>query len=99
MLSRQLAVEWGSRVVRRNVVSPGMIRTPMTETIYQAAGVHEARRALVPVRRTGRPEDIADTVVFLASERASYEVFGRTVFRRAKSTHHYWRSFPRRPGR
>jgi len=72
MLSRQLAVEWGSRGVRSNVVSPGMIRTPMTESIYQAPGVHEARRALVPARRIGRPEDIADTVVFLASERASY---------------------------
>jgi NAD(P)-dependent dehydrogenase (short-subunit alcohol dehydrogenase family) len=72
MLSRQLAVEWGSRGVRSNVVSPGMIRTPMTEAIYQAPGVHEARRALVPAQRIGRPEDIADTVVFLASERASY---------------------------
>jgi len=72
MLSRQLAVEWGSRGVRSNVVSPGMIRTPMTEGIYQAPGVHEARRALVPAQRIGRPEDIADTVVFLASERASY---------------------------
>ncbi len=72
MVSRQLAVEWGPRGVRSNVVSPGMIRTPMTEAIYQAAGVHEARRALVPARRIGRPEDIADAVVFLASERASY---------------------------
>ena len=72
MLSRQLAVEWGPRGVRSNVVSPGMIRTPMTEGIYQAPGVHEARRALVPAQRIGRPEDIADAVVFLASERASY---------------------------
>lgn len=72
MLSRQLAVEWGPRGVRSNVVSPGMIRTPLTEAIYQAPGVHEARRALVPAQRIGRPEDIADTVVFLASERASY---------------------------
>ena len=72
MLSRQLAVEWGPRGVRSNVVSPGMTRTPMTEAIYQAPGVHEARRALVPAQRIGRPEDIADAVVFLASERASY---------------------------
>jgi NAD(P)-dependent dehydrogenase (short-subunit alcohol dehydrogenase family) len=72
MLSRQLAVEWGPRGVRSNVVSPGMIRTPMTETIYQAQGVHDARRALVPAQRIGRPEDIADAVVFLASDRASY---------------------------
>ena len=72
VLSRQLAVEWGPRGVRSNVVSPGMIRTPMTEAIYQTQGVYEARRALVPARRIGRPEDIADAVVFLASERASY---------------------------
>lgn len=72
MLSRQLAVEWGPRGVRSNVVSPGMIRTPMTEAIYQAPGVHDARRALLPARRIGQPADIADAVVFLASERASY---------------------------
>ena len=72
MLSRQIAVEWGRRGVRSNVVSPGLIRTPMTEALYQAPGVHEARRSLVPAQRIGRPEDIADAVVFLASERASY---------------------------
>jgi NAD(P)-dependent dehydrogenase (short-subunit alcohol dehydrogenase family) len=72
MLSRQLAVEWGPRGVRSNVVSPGMIRTPMTEAIYRAPGVDEARRALVPAQRIGSPEDIADAAVFLASERASY---------------------------
>ncbi|WP_407122197.1 SDR family NAD(P)-dependent oxidoreductase [Bradyrhizobium sp. STM 3561] len=72
MLSRQLAVEWGPRGVRSNVVNPGMIRTTMTEAIYRTQGVHEARRALVPAQRIGRPEDIADAVVFLASERASY---------------------------
>lgn len=72
MLSRQLATEWGPRGVRSNAVSPGMIRTPMTEGIYRAPGVEEARRRLVPARRIGRPEDIADAVVFLASERASY---------------------------
>ncbi|WGD49403.1 SDR family oxidoreductase [Bradyrhizobium sp. CB1650] len=72
MLSRQLALEWGPRGVRSNVVSPGMIRTPMTDEIYRAPSVHEARRALVPARRIGQPADIADAVVFLASERASY---------------------------
>jgi NAD(P)-dependent dehydrogenase (short-subunit alcohol dehydrogenase family) len=71
-LSRQLAVEWGPRGIRSNVVSPGMIRTPMSEQIYQMPGVHETRRNLVPSRRIGRPQDIADATVFLASERASY---------------------------
>ena len=72
MFSRQLATEWGPRGVRSNVVSPGMIRTPMTEAIYRAQGVEAARQKLVPLRRIGRPEDIADAVVFLASKRAGY---------------------------
>jgi NAD(P)-dependent dehydrogenase (short-subunit alcohol dehydrogenase family) len=72
MLSRQLALEWGPRGVRSNVVSPGLIRTPMTRGIYQARGVEEARRALVPRRRIGEPADIANAVVFLASERSDY---------------------------
>lgn len=72
MLSRQMAAEWGPRGVRSNVVSPGMIRTPMTQSLYDTPGVIEARRALVPRRRIGEPEDIANAVVFLASERADY---------------------------
>jgi NAD(P)-dependent dehydrogenase (short-subunit alcohol dehydrogenase family) len=72
MLSQQLAVEWGPKGVRSNVVSPGLIRTPMTQSIYDAPGVLAARRALVPRRRIGEPEDVANAVVFLASERADY---------------------------
>lgn len=72
MLSQQLAAEWGPRGVRSNVVSPGLIRTPMTQGLYVTPGVLEARRALVPRRRIGEPEDIANAVVFLASDRADY---------------------------
>jgi NAD(P)-dependent dehydrogenase (short-subunit alcohol dehydrogenase family) len=72
MLSQQLATEWGPRGVRSNVVCPGLIRTPMTKAIYEAPGVLEARRALVPRGRIGEPEDIANAVVFLASNRADY---------------------------
>lgn len=72
MLSRQLAAEWGPRGVRSNVVSPGLIRTPMTQGLYDAPGVLDARRALVPRRRIGEAEDIANAVVFLASDRADY---------------------------
>jgi NAD(P)-dependent dehydrogenase (short-subunit alcohol dehydrogenase family) len=44
----------------------------MTEAIYSAPGVDEARRGVVPRRRIGRAGDIADAVVFLASDRADY---------------------------
>jgi len=72
MLSRQLAVEWGPRGVRSNVVSPGMIETAMTEGIYAMPGVRETRERLVPSRRIGQPRDVANAVVFLASARADY---------------------------
>lgn len=72
MLSRQLALEWGPEGIRSNIVSPGLIRTPMSEAFYQAPGVAERRAGMVPRRRIGAPQDIADAVLFLASERAGY---------------------------
>jgi NAD(P)-dependent dehydrogenase (short-subunit alcohol dehydrogenase family) len=72
MLSRQVAFEWGPRGVRSNAVSPGLVRTPMSEAFYRAPGVLERREAVVPLRRVGTPADIADVVVFLTSDRARY---------------------------
>jgi NAD(P)-dependent dehydrogenase (short-subunit alcohol dehydrogenase family) len=72
MLSRQLAFEWGPDGIRSNLVSPGLVRTPMSEAFYQAPGVAERRAAMVPLRRVAGPQDIADAVVFLASARAGY---------------------------
>jgi NAD(P)-dependent dehydrogenase (short-subunit alcohol dehydrogenase family) len=72
MLSRQLAYEWGGQGVRSNVVSPGLIRTPLSEAFYQVPGVAEARSRVVPVGRVGTPEDIANAVTFLASEKSAY---------------------------
>ena len=72
MLSRQLAFEWGPRGIRSNTVSPGLIRTTLSESFYQAPGVKERREAIVPLRAIGRPLDIANVVVFLASFRAGY---------------------------
>ncbi len=72
MLSRQLAFEWGPRGVRSNVVSPGLVRTPLSEAFYQAPGVLEAREAAMPLKRIARPEDIAEAVAYFASERSSF---------------------------
>lgn len=78
MLSRQLAFEWGPEGVRSNVVSPGLVRTPMSEPFYQAPGVLEARENAVPLRRIATPGDMADVTLFLLSDRSSY-VTGQEV--------------------
>ena len=70
MLSRQLAVEWGPHGVRSNVMSPGLVRTPMSEGFYLPPGVAERRAAAIPVGRIGTPEEMAQVVLFLASDRA-----------------------------
>ena len=72
MLSRQLATEWGPDGIRSNVVSPGMVVTPMSQVFYDTPGVTERRAAVTPMRRVGMPQDIADAVTFLASDRAAY---------------------------
>jgi NAD(P)-dependent dehydrogenase (short-subunit alcohol dehydrogenase family) len=72
MLSRQLASEWGPQGIRSNVVSPGMVITPMSQSFYDTPGVTERRAAVVPLRRIGMPQDIADAILFLASDRSSY---------------------------
>jgi Dehydrogenases with different specificities (related to short-chain alcohol dehydrogenases) len=71
-LSKQLAVEWGEAGVRSNCVAPGMTLTALTEAYYQQPGVKEAREQFTAVRRIGMPEDIANAVLFLLSQRASY---------------------------
>jgi NAD(P)-dependent dehydrogenase (short-subunit alcohol dehydrogenase family) len=72
MLSRQLAAEWGVHGIRSNVVNPGLIVTPMSQAFYDQPGVTERRSQAVPLGRVGAPEDIAQAVVFLASDRAAY---------------------------
>ena len=72
MMSRQLAVEWGPHGIRSNVVSPGMVRTPMSEAFYQDAKVLERRNATVPLGRVATPGDMAEVALYLASDRAGY---------------------------
>ena len=72
MLTQQLAVEWGPEGIRSNLVSPGLILTPLSERFYADPEDRQARENVVPSRRIGRPEDIADAVLFLASDRADY---------------------------
>lgn len=72
MLSGQLAVEWGAQGVRSNIVNPGMTRTPLTQARYDLPGISERMATAIPAGRIGRPEDIAEAVLFLASDRSAY---------------------------
>lgn len=72
MLSKQLALEWGSLGVRSNAISPGMVRTPMTEAYYNVGDVAQRRDKAVPIGRVATPHDIAQAALFLASERSAY---------------------------
>ena len=72
MLSKLFGVEWGGRGVRANTVSPGQVRTPMTEAMFQDPELAAGRAAVVPMGRVATPEDIAEGCVFLLSDRARY---------------------------
>ncbi len=65
---KSLALELASRNITVNAVAPGIIATEMSEGSFNA----EAIKALVPMKRAGQPEEVADLVAFLASERAAY---------------------------
>ena len=69
-MTKALALELAGKGVTVNAVAPGFIETDMTAGIPEdvAAKIH----ATIPVRRFGRPDEIAPAVVFLASEEASY---------------------------
>jgi 3-oxoacyl-[acyl-carrier protein] reductase len=72
--SRTLAVELASRGITVNVVAPGIIASPATETIFSKETVER----LVPMKRAGTPDEVAELVSFLASERAAY-ISGQVV--------------------
>ncbi|MPY92899.1 MAG: glucose 1-dehydrogenase [Acidimicrobiia bacterium] len=76
--TRSLAVELGPRGVRLNSVAPGCIVTDLWERNRAVPGVVEQIEAQTALRRWGEPEDVADVVVFLASNAARY-VTGVTV--------------------
>ena len=58
--------------IRANVVSPGVVRTRMTEGLFQMPGALEPVLTATPLRRTGTPEDVASAVLFLASDLACF---------------------------
>jgi glucose 1-dehydrogenase len=98
MLCRQLAQEWAADGIRVNTVCPGMVRTPLTEAVYQDNATLRQREALVPLGRIGRAEDIGAAVAYLASSAASY-VTGHDLVVDGGLTGHMLSMLPGRPGK
>ena len=69
-LTKTVAREFASRNITSNAVAPGFIDTAMTQAMPEAA--RAALISQIPLSRLGTPDDVADGVVFLASDAASY---------------------------
>jgi len=71
-LARNLAVEWGPQGVRVNAISPGLIRTPLSQGLLADPDFMRRRLALTPLRRVGEPEEVAGLVVLLAGPAGAF---------------------------
>ncbi len=72
LLTAQMALEWGPHGIRVNAVAPGLIDAGMSAPIYADEAIRAARESKVPLGRLGTGDDIARTVLFLASDDAAY---------------------------
>jgi 3-oxoacyl-[acyl-carrier protein] reductase len=77
LLTKSLAIELGQHGIRVNAVCPGYIVTPLAESIDDPEFM-EAYRQRLPLRRLGRPEDVAGAFAFLASDDAAF-ITGETI--------------------
>jgi 3-oxoacyl-[acyl-carrier protein] reductase len=75
-LTKSVAKELGSRNVRCNAIAPGFIETEMTDTLSEE--VRNGWIQTIPLKRGGKPEDVANACIFLASDLSSY-VTGQTL--------------------
>jgi gluconate 5-dehydrogenase len=78
-LLRVMAREWARYGVTVNAVAPGYIETDLTKAYLDKGNNREDLESLVPAERLGRPEEVADAVTFLASDRARF-ITGQVLY-------------------
>ncbi len=71
-LTNSLAAEWGPKGIRVNSICPGIIETAMTKGMLTNKKTKQGMLMKIPLKRTGKPIDIAGAAVFLASDNSSY---------------------------
>lgn len=71
-LTKNFAIMYGPRGVRVNCICPGWIETPMTAVIQSAEAIRQQLEEQTPLRRMGKPEEIAKAALFLACDESSF---------------------------
>lgn len=71
-LTKSLAIAYAADTIRVNAVAPGWIATPLTQTLQEDAARSQAILDRTPLKRWGRPEDVAGAVLFLCSPAAAF---------------------------
>ena len=79
MMTKTMALELAKKNIRANLVAPGAIDTDMNKTLRDNKEVLEKVLKQIPINRIGNPEEVANVVEFLASEKASY-ITGTTIY-------------------
>jgi 3-oxoacyl-[acyl-carrier protein] reductase len=72
MLTKDIAVEYGQYNIRCNCVAPSTIRSPLLEPYLQDEGAKKVLESSFPLKRIGEPEDVANAILFLCSEKSKW---------------------------
>ncbi|MBF9054732.1 SDR family oxidoreductase [Rhodobacterales bacterium LSUCC1028] len=79
MLTKAMAAEWGELGIQANAIGPGYMVTDMNEALVNDPKFDEWVKSRTPMRRWGRPEELAGTCIYLASDASNY-VSGQIIY-------------------
>ena len=79
MLTKMMAAEWGEKGIQANAIGPGYMLTDMNEALINNPDFDGWVKARTPMRRWGKPEELAGTAIYLSSEASNY-VSGQIIY-------------------